>query len=244
MCELPARSIPGSEMLLVLKTRMRGSYAWPLRAVWRRHRHFIFFDEEAHVAGLLEHAEVLVAHLLGPRGEVLGRAGVGGLDLHDAAHRDAGDALLGGEDGTGARGAARVHDLLRLDRVELFRCHADHLLVAVERSCVGAHVRPRHACERDSHPAPRSGSARGPNRLCLLVQADPNIPPWVCATAADVPRSAAHRSPSGPRNAEGAGGPSAARPSRHPSEEWYYTSSMYACSLPSPGRGPSLMMRV
>ncbi len=44
MCELPARSMPGSEMLLVLKTRMRGSYAWP-PVFGLGHRHFIFLTK-------------------------------------------------------------------------------------------------------------------------------------------------------------------------------------------------------
>src|SRR5665647_641562 len=118
MCELPARSMPGSEMLLVLKTRMRGSYGWPSGAsapVMSLH----LLDKETHVAGFLDHAEVLVAHLLGPGGEVLGGATVGGLDLHDPADGDARDALLGGEDRAVAAGAASVDDLLCLDGAEV-----------------------------------------------------------------------------------------------------------------------------
>ena len=44
MCELPARSMPGSEMLLVDKTRMRGtkgSLVWSC-AGGVRHHYFIF----------------------------------------------------------------------------------------------------------------------------------------------------------------------------------------------------------
>ena len=41
-----------------------------------------------------------------------------------------------------------------------------------------------------------------------------------------------------------AGGPAAARPSHTVICAGRQTSSMYACSLPSPGRGPILMMRV
>src|SRR5674476_487795 len=69
-------------------------------------------DVQLHEAGLLDDAHELVTHLLAPGGEVFLGAGVGGHDLHDAAHGDAGDALLGGQDGAGAGSAARVHYLL------------------------------------------------------------------------------------------------------------------------------------
>ena len=45
MCELPARSMPGSEMLLVLKTRIRGANAWSSGTVSVGHRHFIFLTK-------------------------------------------------------------------------------------------------------------------------------------------------------------------------------------------------------
>src|ERR1035437_7898604 len=107
--------MPGSEMLLVEKTRIRGSVLDCAVRAAACSMLLQLLDVELVGAGVLYRAQKLVAQLLSPGRQVLLRTTVGGQDFHDAAHGDVGDALLRRQDGARAGGAARVHHFVRFD---------------------------------------------------------------------------------------------------------------------------------
>src|SRR5450631_1888937 len=96
MCLLPARSMPGSEMLFVEKTRILGLNPVSVAVDTVSSLHLL--EEELQVAGVVDRAEEVVAHLLAPGREVFQRSGVGGEHLHDAADRDLADGRLACQD--------------------------------------------------------------------------------------------------------------------------------------------------
>src|ERR1019366_8707423 len=108
MCLLPARSMPGSEMLFVEKTRILGLN--PVSTMVVTAGSLGLAKEELQVACVVHRAEKPVAHLLAPRGQVLQCPGVRGEHFHDTADRNLADGLLGCQDRSGARGDAGVND--------------------------------------------------------------------------------------------------------------------------------------
>src|ERR1019366_3280821 len=108
MCLLPARSMPGSEMLFVEKTRILGLNAVSTMVVTAGSLGLA--QEELQVTGVVERTQELVAHLLAPRRQVLQRPGVGGEHLHHPTDRNLADGLLGCQDRSRARGGAGVND--------------------------------------------------------------------------------------------------------------------------------------
>src|SRR5450631_188296 len=128
MCLLPARSMPGSEMLFVEKTRILGLN--PVSTMVVTTGSLGLAQEELQVARVVDRAEEVVAHLLAPGRQVLQCPGVGGEHLHDTAHRNLADGLLGGQDRSRARGGAGVNDQIGLQSLEVIGgyCHGDFLL--------------------------------------------------------------------------------------------------------------------
>src|ERR1035437_6760073 len=106
MCLLPARSMPGSEMLFVEKTRILGLNAVSTKVVTAGSLGLA--QEELQVAGVVDRTQEVVTHLLAPGRQVLKRPGVGGEHLHHTADRNLADGLLGRQDRSGARGGAGV----------------------------------------------------------------------------------------------------------------------------------------
>src|SRR5665811_601378 len=121
MCLLPARSMPGSEMLFVEKTRILGLN--PVAVAVDTVSSLRLPQEQLQVAGVVDRTEVVVTHLLAPGRQVLERPGVGGEHFHDPANRDAADGLLGREDRSRARGGPCVDDLIGLQLFELLDCN-------------------------------------------------------------------------------------------------------------------------
>src|SRR5450759_1518951 len=124
MCELPARSMPGSEMLFVEKTRIRGTKAgastWASPATDAvMGRRLLATHEDALVAVGDEHAEERMADLCGPRPDVALGDGVARPDLDDGSDRHRAHALLRLEEGARTGGAAGVDDLVGSDGFEL-----------------------------------------------------------------------------------------------------------------------------
>src|ERR1035437_1850615 len=102
MCLLPARSMPGSEMLFVEKTRILGLNPVSTKVVTAGSLGLA--KKELQVTGVVDRAHEVVTHLLAPGRQVLQRPGVGGEHLHDTADRNLADGLLGCQDRSGARG--------------------------------------------------------------------------------------------------------------------------------------------
>src|SRR5664279_5236526 len=125
MCLLPARSIPGSEMLFVEQTRILGLNPDSTMVVTAGSLGLA--QEELQVAGVVERAHEVVTHLLAPGRQVLQRPGVRGEHLHDPTDRNLADGLLGCQDRSGARGGAGVNDQIGLQLPELLDgyCHGD-----------------------------------------------------------------------------------------------------------------------
>src|SRR3990172_1789731 len=148
MCELPARSIPGAEMVFVENPRIRcpaldivtclpfpDSLAGLGRAAL-----LAAPDEDAVVAFARAIAERLVADLLRPRGDVdLGHR-IARPDLDHATDGHAVHALLGLEQRARAGGAARVDDLVGDDHVQFgcCECHGVQLLLMRVVLCLAA----------------------------------------------------------------------------------------------------------
>src|SRR5512146_1310479 len=146
MWELPARSMPGSEIVFVENTRMRGTRLAPaagasivviVPASWTaggvvppcppsRSVLPAAPDEDPVVAVGLGIAEELVADLRRPRGDVGLRDRVGGPQLDDRADGDLGHALLGLEERAGAGSPAGVDDLLGGDGCEVWSGEGVH----------------------------------------------------------------------------------------------------------------------
>src|SRR5487761_2797368 len=92
-CWLPARSMPGSEMLMVEKTRILGILvAAPAESAILGLLGLA--EEQVKRPRLFEGTEVVVAHLLAPGRDILQRSGVGRHDLHDIPNGHAADLLL------------------------------------------------------------------------------------------------------------------------------------------------------
>src|SRR5664280_3478484 len=125
MCLLPARSMPGSEMLFVEKTRILGLNAVSTMVVTAGSLGLA--KEELRVACVVDRAKELMTHLLAPRGQVLQCPGVGGEHFHDTADRNLADGLLGRQDRSRARGGAGVNDQIGLQALEVLGgyCHGD-----------------------------------------------------------------------------------------------------------------------
>src|SRR5664280_76735 len=121
MCLLPARSMPGSEMLFVEKTRILGLNAVSTMVVTAGS--IGLAKEELQVACVVDRTEELMTQLLAPRGQVLQCPGVGGEHFHDTADRNLADGLLGCQDRSGARGGAGVNDQIGLQLLELLDCN-------------------------------------------------------------------------------------------------------------------------
>src|SRR5665647_3492332 len=129
MCLLPARSMPGSEMLFVEKTRILGLNPVVVAVDTVSSLHLP--QEQLQVAGVVDRTEEVVTHLLAPGRQVLQRPGVGGEHFHDPANRDTADGLLGRQDRSRARGGPRVNDLIGLQLSELLNGyrHGDSSLI-------------------------------------------------------------------------------------------------------------------
>src|SRR5450631_100961 len=129
MCLLPARSMPGSEMLFVEKTRILGLN--PGSVAVDTLSSLGLPQEQLQVAGVVDRTHEVVTHLLAPGRKVLQRPRVGGEHLHDPADRNLADGLLGRQDRSRARGGAGVNDQVRLQLPELLdcNCHGDSSLM-------------------------------------------------------------------------------------------------------------------
>src|ERR1035437_1360958 len=121
MCLLPARSMPGSEMLFVEKTRILGLN--PVSTMVVTAGSLGLAQEKLQVAGVVERAHEVGAHLRAPGRRVLQRPGVRGEHLHDPTDRNLADGLLGCQDRSGARGGAGVNDQIGLQLPELLDCN-------------------------------------------------------------------------------------------------------------------------
>src|SRR5512147_1430213 len=147
MWALPARSIPGSEMLCVEKTRIRGTNVDPsdggamamgavigsrllnppslAGAASGGPRGLASWDllpasdEDSVVAVGAQRAEELVANLAGPGGDVGLWDGIGRPDVDDGSDRDGAHPLFRLEKRPGARRSAGVDDAGGGDRLEL-----------------------------------------------------------------------------------------------------------------------------
>src|SRR5674476_717466 len=118
-CRLPARSIPGSEMLMVEKTRILGMFSTApespdIRGLLR------LAEEQVDRPGLVEGAKEIVAHLLAPGRDVLQRSGIRRHDFHHVSDGHATDLLLGSEDRAGERDPTRVHHDRRRNGLQFF----------------------------------------------------------------------------------------------------------------------------
>ena len=123
MCELPARSIPGSEMLCVENTRIRGTnvaagggasivaVAFIGRQLRSAGRLLAADHEDAVVAVGGDGAEELVADLGRPGADVGLGDRIGRPDLDDGADGHRAHPLLRFEERAGAGGPAGVDDL-------------------------------------------------------------------------------------------------------------------------------------
>src|SRR5664280_786915 len=144
MCRLPARSMPGSEMLFVEKTRILGLN--PASTMVVTAGSLGLAKEELQIAGVVERSKEVVTHLLAPGRQVLHGPGVGGEHLHDPTDRNLADGLLGRQDRSRARGGAGVNDQIGLQALEVLGgyCHGDVSLKGREMARGGVAVSYTH----------------------------------------------------------------------------------------------------
>src|ERR1035437_10300360 len=110
MCRLPARSIPGSEMPFVEKTRTRADSATTISPASSRITYLGVQRGGRAASG--DHADERVARQVRPVPHVLLGLGVAGQEFYYFAHANAAHCPLGFEHGGRARAGPRPHGLV------------------------------------------------------------------------------------------------------------------------------------